>query len=306
MLEYGIGNTSVCKITSVGNVDIYAKMESENPTGSVKDRASYYMLSAALKNGDIKPGGTVIEPTSGNTGIGLSFCAKQMGLKAIMVMPESMSRERVELIESYGAEVVLSKAEKGMQGSIELAMELRDKTPNSFIPMQFENMANVQAHIETTAPEIFAELPNVDWIVSGVGSGGTAMGIKEYIKQNNLSAEVCAVQPKDSPVLTGGQPGGHKIQGIGANFLPLICKPEYFDKIVAISNEDSYKYTKELKDEYDIFAGLSSGAAFAAALVLAEELNTSLISNNTSILVILPDSGSRYLSTGVFDGVCNG
>lgn len=306
MLEYGIGNTSICKITSIGNVDIYAKLESENPTGSVKDRASYYMLSVALKNGYIQPGGTVIEPTSGNTGIGLSFCAKHMGLKAIMVMPESMSHERVELIKSYGAEVVLSKAEKGMQGSIDLALELRDKTPNSFIPMQFDNMANVQAHIETTAPEIFEELPNVNWIVSGVGSGGTAMGIKSYIKQNNLSAKVCAVQPEVSPVLTGGQPGPHKIQGIGANFLPSICKPEDLDKIIEISNDDSFKYTKELKEKYDIFAGLSSGAAFAAALVLAEDINSSKTSNGTSILVILPDSGSRYLSTGVFNGVING
>ncbi len=272
---------------------LLAKVEALNPTGSVKDRAALYMLDAAEKEGKLRDGGTIIEPTSGNTGIGLAALGAARGYKVIIVMPSTMSVERRKIIAAYGAEIVLSDGAKGMKGAIERAYELADSIPGSFIPMQFDNAANVQAHFETTGPEIYNDCDgNVDVFVAGVGTGGTITGVGKYLKGKNSAVRVVAVEPADSPVLSGGAAGKHAIQGIGAGFVPSIFDMTYVDEIYQATNDEAVETARTLAYTQGILAGISSGAALSAAISVAKREEYS----GRTVVVVLPDSGDRYLS----------
>lgn len=274
------------------------KLESFNPAGSVKDRTALFMLNDAEKKGLISKGATIIEPTSGNTGIGLASICASRGYKTILTMPDTMSVERIKLLKGYGAEVVLTDGKLGMKGAIEKAKELQEKTPNSFIPSQFDNSANIMAHYQTTGPEIYNDTDGkVDIFVAGVGTGGTLSGTAKFLKEKKQDIKVVAVEPQSSPLLSKGEFGAHKIQGIGANFVPKNFESEYCDDIKTISDEDAFLYAQALAKKEGFLVGISSGAALGVAIELAK-----LDENKDKlIVVILPDTGERYLSTELFD-----
>ena len=297
-----IGGTPLLKLTNYSkqnNLDatIYGKLEYFNPAGSVKDRIAKAMIDDAEAKGLLKPGAVIIEPTSGNTGIGLAVVASSRGYKIILTMPETMSVERRNLLKAYGAELVLTDGAKGMKGAIEKAEELAKETPNSFIPSQFTNAANPAAHIATTGPEIWNDTDGkVDIFVAGVGTGGTVSGVGKYLKSQNPNVKVVAVEPAGSPVLSKGTAGPHKIQGIGAGFVPKTLDTEIYDEIIAVENEDAFKTGRTLARKEGLLVGISSGAAVFAATELAKRPEN----KGKIIVALLPDTGERYLSTPMF------
>lgn len=297
-----VGNTPLLELNNYqksNNLDakIIAKLEYFNPAGSVKDRVAKAIIDDAQYKGLLKPDSVIIEPTSGNTGIGLAAIAAARGYKIILTMPETMSIERRNLLKAYGAQVVLTDGSKGMKGAIEKAKELAAKTKNSFIPGQFENPANPAAHKATTGPEIWNDTDgNVDIFVAGVGTGGTITGAGEYLKNKNKNIKVIAVEPADSPVLSKGMSGSHKIQGIGAGFIPDTLDTYIYDEIIAVENEDAFNTARSIAKLEGIFVGISSGAAAWAAAQLAKRAEN----KGKTIVVILPDTGERYLSTPLF------
>lgn len=297
MIE-AIGKTPLIKLGSFCHkAEVYAKVERFNPTGSAKDRAALFMIEDAEKQGLLRAGGTIIEPTSGNTGIGLAAIACVKGYKVILTMPESMSIERRQLIAAYGAEIVLTEASKGMQGSVEKARELQKSIPNSIIIGQFDNLSNSKAHYMTTGPEIWEDTDGkADIFIAGIGTGGTVSGVGRYLKEQNLHIKVIGVEPASSPLLTAGYAGSHKIQGIGANFVPEVLDRSVLDEVRAISDEAAYEYAKMLARSEGLFCGISSGAALAAAHAEAQDPKN----EGKTIVVLLPDAGERYLSAGVF------
>ena len=277
--------------------NIYVKLEYFNQAGSVKDRIAKAMIEQAEKDGKLKPGATIIEPTSGNTGIGLASVAAARGYKAILTMPETMSVERRNLLKAYGAKIVLTDGSKGMKGAIAKAEELAKETPNSFIPEQFANPANPAAHEATTGPEIYNDLDGkVDAFIAGVGTGGTLSGVGHYLKKQDKDIRVVAVEPATSPVLSKGQAGPHKIQGIGAGFVPETLDTKVYDEVIAVPNEDAFKYGRQFSHVEGVLIGISSGAALAAAIELAKRPEF----EGKNIVALLPDTGDRYLSTELF------
>lgn len=288
-----IGNTPLVKVTSVNGNDIFAKLEYFNPGGSVKDRTALYMINGAIERGELKKGGVIVEPTSGNTGIGLALIGQAKGFKVIVTMPENMSAERIAIIRSLGAEVVLTAKADGMNGAVTYAKNIIAQTTGAYMPMQFSNPDGAKAHYCGTAPEIFGAC-NADVVIAGVGSGGTAVGIKRYIKDNGLKSQVYAVQPSESPLLTGGNAAPHGIQGIGANFVPELFKSEKPDGILSVSTAQSKTGVVELAS-YGVLAGFSSGAAYSAA----KEFAASVTGKN--IVFIAPDTSLRYLSMGIYE-----
>ena len=277
--------------------NLLVKLEYFNPSGSVKDRIAIAMVEQAEKDGKIAPGATLIEPTSGNTGIGIASVAAARGYRAILTMPETMSVERRNLLKAYGAEIVLTEGAQGMKGAIARAEQLQKEIPNSFIPSQFENLANPATHERTTGPEIWADTDGkVDVFVAGVGTGGTVTGTGRYLKQQNPSVHVVAVEPTDSPVLSGGKPGPHKLQGIGAGFVPDTLDTKVYDEVIRVSNDDAFAYGREFAQREGALVGISSGAALAAAVELAKRSEYA----GKTIVALLPDGGDRYLSTDLF------
>ena len=277
--------------------NLVVKLEYFNPAGSVKDRIAIAMIEQAEKDGKIAPGATLIEPTSGNTGIGIAAVAAARGCHAILTMPEPMSVERRNLLKAYGAEIVLTDGSQGMKGAIARAVELQKEIPNSFIPSQFENPANPAVHERTTGPEIWEDTDgNIDAFIAGVGTGGTVSGVGRYLKSKNPSIHVVAVEPVDSPVLSGGKPGPHKIQGIGAGFIPTTLDTKVYDEVIQVKNEDAFAYGREFARREGALVGISSGAALAAAVELARRPDFA----GKNIVVLLPDGGDRYLSTDLF------
>lgn len=297
-----IGRTPLLRLTRLEqqlglNAVLLAKLESFNPAGSVKDRVAKAMLDDAEAKGLIGPGDTIIEPTSGNTGIGLASVAAARGYRVIIVMPDTMSVERRQLMMAYGAELVLTPGAKGMTGAIEKAKELASETPGSFIPGQFENPANPDAHYRTTGPEIWQDTDGqIDLFVAGVGTGGTITGVSRYLKEQNPAIHVAAVEPADSPVLSGGKAGPHKLQGIGAGFVPAALNQQAYDEVLTVTTEQAFEASRALGRAEGVLAGISSGAALAGAIRLAR------LSENAgkTIVTLLPDTGDRYLSTGLF------
>ena len=294
-----IGKTPILKVNNLvkdDNIaDVYVKLEKFNPGGSVKDRAALGMIEKAEKEGLLKPGSIIVEPTSGNTGIALALIGKLKGYKVIIVMPETMSKERRDLIKAYGAELVLTEGAKGMKGAIEKAIEI-GVGDEYFIPQQFENIANPEKHFETTAEEIFNDIPDLDAVIAGVGTGGTITGISKNLKKKNPSIKAVAVEPDASPVLSGGNPGGHKIQGIGAGFIPSIYEKEFVDEIVRVKDSDAFKTAKLFANEEGVLVGISSGAAIYAAIELAKKLG-----KGKKVLAIAPDGGEKYISMGLYE-----
>jgi cysteine synthase A len=295
-----IGRTPLLRLSarqSGGNADLVAKLESFNPGGSVKDRIGFAMIKAAEEQGLVKKGTVIIEPTSGNTGIALAFVAAARGYRLILTMPDTMSIERRNLLKAYGAELVLTPGAKGMKGAIEKATELAAATPDSFVPQQFNNGANPAIHRATTAEEIWEDTAGkVDIVVAGVGTGGTITGIGEVLKERNPAIKVIAVEPLDSPVLSGGAPAPHKLQGIGAGFVPGVLNTQVYDEIYKVKNEEAFETARALAREEGVLVGISAGAAaFAARQVARRPENKGKL-----IVVILPDTGERYLSTALF------
>ena len=279
------------------SANIVVKLEYFNPAGSVKDRIAIAMIEQAEREGKIAPGATLIEPTSGNTGIGIASVAAARGYRAILTMPETMSVERRNLLKAYGAKIVLTEGAQGMKGAIARAEELQKEIPNSFIPSQFENPANPAVHERTTGPEIWADTDgNIDAFVAGVGTGGTVSGVGRYLKSKNSAIHVVAVEPTDSPVLSGGKPGPHKIQGIGAGFIPTTLDTKVYDEVIQVKNEDAFAYGREFARREGALVGISSGAALAAAAEIARRPEFA----GKTIVVLLPDGGDRYLSTDLF------
>ena len=297
-----IGGTPLFELTNYEkanelNAKIYAKLEYFNPAGSVKDRIAKAMLDDAEEKGLLKPGAVIIEPTSGNTGIGLASVAASRGYKVILTMPETMSVERRNLLKAYGAELVLTEGAKGMPGAIAKAKELAEQIPNSYIPSQFTNPANPAVHLKTTGPEIWADTDGkVDIFVAGVGTGGTLSGVGAYLKSQNPNVKVVAVEPASSPVLSGGKAGPHKIQGIGAGFVPDTLNTDVYDEILPVQNEDAFATGRALARSEGVLVGISSGAAVFAAAQLAKRPENA----GKVIVVLLPDTGERYLSTPMF------
>ena len=297
-----IGGTPLLELTNYEkanelNAKIYAKLEYFNPAGSVKDRIAKAMLDDAEEKGLLKPGAVIIEPTSGNTGIGLASVAASRGYKVILTMPETMSVERRNLLKAYGAELVLTEGAKGMPGAIAKAKELAEQTPNSYIPSQFTNPANPAVHLKTTGPEIWADTDGkVDIFVAGVGTGGTLSGVGAYLKSQNPNVKVVAVEPATSPVLSGGKAGPHKIQGIGAGFVPDTLNTDIYDEILPLQNEDAFATGRALSRSEGVLVGISSGAALWAAIQLAKRPEN----KGKTIVALLPDTGDRYLSTPLF------
>lgn len=298
-----IGNTPLLEVVNyekangIEDVTILAKLEYLNPSGSVKDRTALNMIEDAEKKGLLKPGATIIEPTSGNTGIGIAAVAAAKGYRAVLTLPETMSVERRKLLRAYGAELVLTDGTKGMKGAIAKAEELQASTPGSIILGQFDNPANPEVHKKTTGPEIWEDTDGkVDIFVAGVGTGGTITGTGAYLKEKNPNIKVVAVEPESSPVLSGGAAGAHQIQGIGAGFVPKALNTDIYDEIIPISNEDAYAAGREIAVREGILVGISSGAALFAAVQLAKRPEN----KGKVIVVLLPDSGDRYLSTPLF------
>lgn len=301
-IENLIGETPLVEFSNYNNKHnlhgkIIAKLEYFNPAGSVKDRIAKAMIDDAEDKGLLEPGGTIIEPTSGNTGIGIASVAAARGYKAVIVMPETMSIERRQLMLAYGAELVLTEGSKGMKGAISKAKELAEATENSFIPGQFENPANPDVHMKTTGPEIWRDTDgHVDIFIAGVGTGGTITGVGRYLKSKNPNVKIIAVEPSDSPVLSEGTSGSHKIQGIGAGFIPDTLDTKVYDEIITVSNENAFKTGKEIGQSEGVLVGISSGAAVWAATELAKLPEN----KGKNIVVLLPDTGNRYLSTDLF------
>lgn len=298
-----IGNTPLLKASKyaknvgVDNATIFTKLELFNPAGSVKDRIAYNMIVDAEEKGLLKPGATIIEPTSGNTGIGIAAVATARGYHAVLTLPDTMSVERRNLLKAYGAEIVLTEGAKGMKGAVEKAEEIQKKTPGSLILGQFDNKANVEAHEKTTGPEIWEQTDGkVDIFVAGVGTGGTLTGVGHYLKNQNPNVKIVAVEPETSPVLSKGEAGPHKIQGIGANFVPAILDRDVYDEVITINNEDCFTEGKRFALSEGVIVGISSGAALKAATILASRPENA----GKNIVVLLPDSGDRYLSTPLF------
>lgn len=297
-----IGGTPLLELTNYEkanglNAKIYAKLEYFNPAGSVKDRIAKAMLDDAEEKGLLKPGAVIIEPTSGNTGVGLASVAASRGYKVILTMPETMSVERRNLLKAYGAELVLTEGAKGMPGAIAKAKELAEQTPNSYIPSQFTNPANPAVHLKTTGPEIWADTDGkVDIFVAGVGTGGTLSGVGAYLKSQNPNVKVVAVEPATSPVLSGSKAGPHKIQGIGAGFVPDTLNTDIYDEILPVQNEDAFATGRALARSEGVLVGISSGAAVFAAAQLAKRPENA----GKVIVALLPDTGERYLSTPMF------
>lgn len=298
-----IGRTPLLELTRIEDNDglqakVIAKLEAFNPGGSVKDRAALWMLNEAEKSGHLKPGYTIIEPTSGNTGIGLASIAAARGYNVIIVMPDTMTEERKKLIRAYGAELVLTPGEEGMKGAIAKAEELANEIPNSYIPSQFKNPSNPLAHQNTTGPEIWEDTEGlIDIFVAGVGTGGTITGVGDFLKSKNNGIEIFAVEPMGSPVLSGGESGDHEIAGIGPSFIPDILDTEVYNAIIQIEDDEAFEASRELAALEGFLVGISSGAALAAAkkLALMDE------NKDKTIVVLLPDTGERYLSTTLFD-----
>ena len=298
-----VGNTPLlnaknyAKNSGVEGVNILTKLEYLNPAGSVKDRIALSMIEDAEKSGKLKPGATIIEPTSGNTGIGLAAVAAAKGYTAILTLPDTMSVERRNLLKAYGANLVLTDGAKGMKGAIAKAEELQKETPNSIILGQFDNPANPAAHKATTGPEIWEQTEGkVDIFVAGVGTGGTITGVGEYLKEQNPDVKIVAVEPASSPVLSTGNAGPHKIQGIGAGFVPTVLNTEIYDEIITIENDDAFEEGRAFSRSEGVLVGISSGAALKAGLILAKRPEN----KGKNIVVLLPDSGDRYLSTPLF------
>lgn len=298
-----IGNTPLVELTNIEKVQslkakILAKLEYFNPAGSVKDRIAKAMIDDAEEKGILKQGSVIIEPTSGNTGIGLAAVSAVKGYRLIITMPETMSMERRKLMQAYGAEIVLTEGSMGMKGSILKAQELAAQIPNSFIPAQFTNPINPDVHFRTTGIEIWNDTDEmVDIFVAGVGTGGTISGVGIYLKSKNPDIKIVAVEPKDSPVLSEGKSGSHLIQGIGAGFIPNTLNTDIYDEIITVNNIDAFETSRLLSANEGILAGISSGAAVLAAIQLAKRSENA----NKTIVVLLPDTGERYLSTGIFD-----
>lgn len=298
-----IGNTPIVELNNLEEQlglegRILVKLEYLNPAGSVKDRIVKSMIEEAEKSGKIKEGAVLIEPTSGNTGIGLAAVGASKGYRVILTMPETMSVERRNILKAYGAEVVLTPGDKGMKGAIAKAEELQKETENSFIPAQFDNPANPAVHKATTGPEIWEDTEgNIDYFVSGIGTGGTITGTGEYLKSKKSDIKIIAVEPSDSPVLSKGESGSHKIQGIGAGFVPTVLNEEIYDEIITVENEDAFETSKLLTKEEGILTGISSGAALWAGIEIAKKPEN----KGKTIVVILPDSGDRYYSTPLFE-----
>ncbi|REE56403.1 cysteine synthase [Paenibacillus taihuensis] len=298
-----IGDTPLVRLNRLvpeDSAEVYVKLEYQNPGASVKDRIAISMIEVAEQEGVLKPGDTIVEPTSGNTGIGLAMVAAAKGYKSILVMPETMSVERRNLLRAYGADLVLTPGAEGMNGAVRRAEELAAQNPNYFIPQQFKNQANVKIHRETTGPEIVEAINSLDGkldaFVAGIGTGGTISGAGEILKQNFPGIKVVAVEPAASPLLSGGSPGGHKIQGIGANFIPDILNREIYDQVITIENEEAFETARRAAKEEGILCGISSGAAIFAALKVAKELG-----KGKRVVAIVPSNGERYLSTPLFN-----
>lgn len=300
-----IGKTPLVEVTNVEKAHnvkarVLVKIEYRNPAGSVKDRAALYMIKDAEEKGLLKEGSVIIEPTSGNTGIGLAALAAAKGYRVILTMPETMSVERRNILKAYGAEIVLTPGSEGMKGAVEKAESLAKEIDGAFIPGQFDNPANAQAHYETTGPEIWEDTDGeVDIFVAGVGTGGTITGTGRYLKEKNPGIKVVAVEPDASPVLSEGRAGAHKIQGIGANFVPSLLDTNIYDEIIRVENEDAFTASKELTKKEGILTGISSGAALHAGIELAKRPEN----EGKTIVVLLPDSGDRYYSTPLFTEV---
>lgn len=300
-----IGKTPLVEVTNVEKAHdvkarVLVKVEYRNPAGSVKDRAALYMIQDAEEKGLLKEGSVIIEPTSGNTGIGLAALASTRGYRVILTMPETMSVERRNILKAYGAEIVLTSGSEGMKGAIDKAEELAKEIEGSFIPGQFDNPANAKAHYETTGPEIWEDTDGkVDIFVAGVGTGGTITGTGRFLKEQNPDIKVVAVEPSDSPVLSEGRAGSHKIQGIGANFVPSLLDTTIYDEIICVESEDAFVASKELTRREGILTGISSGAALHAGLELAKRPEN----EGKTIVILLPDSGDRYYSTPLFTEV---
>ena len=297
-----IGKTPLVEVTNIEQVHelkakLLVKLEYQNPAGSVKDRAAFYMIKDAEEKGLLKEGSVIIEPTSGNTGIGLAAIAAAKGYRAILTMPDTMSVERRNILKAYGAEIVLTEGAKGMKGAIAKAEELAGEIEGAYIPAQFDNPANAQAHYETTGPEIWADTDGtVDIFVASVGTGGTITGTGKYLKEKNAAIKVVAVEPASSPVLSGGQAGAHKIQGIGAGFVPTVLDTGIYDEIITVENDLAFETSKELTKREGLLTGISSGAALYAAVELPKRPEN----EGKTIVVLLPDSGDRYYSTPLF------
>lgn len=293
-----IGRTPILKVTNMideNSADVYVKLEKFNPGGSVKDRAALGMIEKAEEAGLLKKGSVIVEPTSGNTGIGLAMIGRLKGYKVVIVMPETMSKERRDLIKAYGAELVLTEGSKGMKGAIEKANELV-KNKGYFMPQQFENIANPEKHYETTADEIFNDINDLDVFVAGVGTGGTATGVGKRLKEKINGIQVVAVEPSNSQVIAGKKPGAHKIQGIGAGFIPQNYKAEYVDNVVPVTDEDAIRTAVEFAKKEGILVGISSGAAIYTAIEIAKKLG-----KGKKVLALSPDGGEKYISMGIYD-----
>lgn len=293
-----IGKTPILRVTNMideNSAEVYVKLEKFNPGGSVKDRAAFGMIEKAEKEGLLKKGSVIVEPTSGNTGIALAMIGRIKGYKVIIVMPETMSKERRDLIKAYGAELVLTEGSKGMKGAIEKAIQMVNEH-GYFMPQQFDNIANPEKHYSTTAQEIYEDINDLDVLVAGVGTGGTITGIGKNLKEKIKGIEVVAVEPSNSQVISGKNPGPHKIQGIGAGFVPQNYKGEYVDKVVAVSDEDAIKTAVDFGKNEGILVGISSGAAIYAAIEIAKKLG-----KGKKVLAIAPDGGEKYISMGIYE-----